>query len=39
MFRENVLVNERIIERISSTMVPVALNYEKVQDRGGCSPS
>ncbi len=33
MFRENVLVKEGIIDRISATMVPIALNYEKVIDR------
>lgn len=32
MFRENVLTKPEIIERISETMIPVALNYEKVQD-------
>ncbi len=32
MFRENVLTHERIVDRISTTMVPVAVNYEKVQD-------
>ena len=33
MFRENVLVHEDIIDRISATMVPVALDYQKVLDR------
>ena len=33
MFRENVLVNDGIIRRIKSTMVPVALDYQKVLDR------
>lgn len=32
MFRENVLVNEEIIQRIATTMVPIALDYEKIQD-------
>ena len=32
MFRESVLVNEAVIERISTTMVPVALDYQKVQN-------
>ena len=30
MFRENVLVNDDVIDRISKTMVPVAINYESV---------
>ena len=33
MFRENVLVREEVIKRISQTMIPVALNYEKVLAR------
>ncbi len=33
MFRENVLVNEDVINRISETMIPVALDYQKVLDR------
>ena len=32
MFRENVLVKNDVIKRISTTMVPVALNYQRVQD-------
>ena len=33
MFRENVLVNQQIIDRVSQTMVPVALDYQKVLNR------
>lgn len=33
MFRENVLVRDDIIARVSETMVPVALDYQKVLDR------
>ena len=33
MFRENVLVKDDIIDRISETMIPIALNYQKVLDR------
>ena len=33
MFRENVLVNAKIINRVSETMIPVALDYQKVLDR------
>lgn len=32
MFRENVLTQDVIIERVASTMVPVALDYQKVLD-------
>ena len=31
MFRENVLTKDDVIDRISKTMVPVAINYERVQ--------
>ena len=33
MFRENVLIKNDIIERVSETMIPVALDYQKVMDR------
>lgn len=33
MFRENVLVKKDIIDRVSETMIPVALDYQKVLDR------
>ena len=33
MFRENVLVKNDIIDRVSETMIPVALDYQKVLDR------
>ncbi len=33
MFRENVLVNQQIIDRVSETMIPVALDYQKVLDQ------
>jgi hypothetical protein len=33
MFRENVLVREDIIDRISETMIPVAPDYQKVLNR------
>lgn len=33
MFRENVLVDEQVIRRVSETMVPVAVDYQKVLDR------
>jgi hypothetical protein len=32
MFRENVLTQREIIDRIASTMVPVALDYQTLQD-------
>ena len=32
MFRENVLTQEAILDRIASTMVPVALDYQKFED-------
>src|SRR5687767_9553093 len=32
MFRENVLTQEAILARIASTMVPVALDYQKLED-------
>jgi hypothetical protein len=32
MFRENVLTKPQIIDRITSTMVPVAVDFQKVQD-------
>ncbi len=33
MFRENVLVRDDVIERISESMIPVALDYQKVLNR------
>ena len=33
MFRENVLVKKDIIDRLSETMIPVALDYQKMLDR------
>ncbi len=33
MFRENVLVRDDIIERIAGTMIPLALDYQKVINR------
>ncbi len=33
MFRENVLVKKDVIDRVSETMIPVALDYQKVLDR------
>ncbi len=33
MFRENVLVNEKVIRRIAGTLVPLAVDYEKFQRR------
>jgi|GEM_PF-7055436 hypothetical protein len=33
MFRENVLIKDDVIERISQTMVPVVLDYQKVLNR------
>lgn len=32
MFRENVLTSDLIIDRVATTMVPVALNYQTLQD-------
>jgi len=32
MFRENVLTNDEIIDRISTTMIPVVVDYQKAQD-------
>ncbi|HUG93160.1 MAG TPA: hypothetical protein VML55_20125 [Planctomycetaceae bacterium] len=32
MFRENVLTQDEIIDRIGSTMVPVALDYQTIRD-------
>ena len=32
MFRENVLTQDEIIDRIASTMVPVALDYQKFEN-------
>ena len=34
MFRENVLVNDEIIARITGNMIPVALDYQKMLQRG-----
>jgi hypothetical protein len=34
MFRENVLTSDLIIDRVAGTMVPVALDYQKLQDSG-----
>ena len=34
MFRENVLVKDEIIDRIADTMIPVALDYQKIMHRG-----
>lgn len=34
MFRENVLVKDEIIDRIAETMIPVALDYQKIEHRG-----